>query len=109
MNNKTTISESVQNKYIEIHYNEKTIYTSDGPILIRLQGKIRCPVLNSNITPMVCFKIMDSPGWPRHMSPDICENQANCFICKSIKKNMLKRGSYAKTGKTINKTKVSEK
>jgi hypothetical protein len=94
---KTTISRSVQDKHIEIHYNQKTIYTSDGPIMIRLQGKIHCPVLNTGITPMVCAKLMDSSGWPRCMDSSICEHQANCFISKSIKKNMAKKVGHGKT------------
>lgn len=98
MNKKTTISKSIQDKYVEIHYNQKTVYTSDGPIMIRLQGKIHCPVLNSSITPMVCAKLMDSHGWPRYFSPGICEHQAGCFISKSIKKNMTKKAGHAKSG-----------
>lgn len=92
MKKNTTLTKSIQDKHLEIHYNEKTIHTLNGPVSIRLQGKIFCPILNQKITSMVCAKVMDSPGWPRHVDKDVCECQANCFISKSIQKNMSKRG-----------------
>jgi len=88
-----TTSDSIQDKHLEIHYDEKTINTRKGLVKIRLKGKIFCPVLNSRITPLVCSKLMDADGWPRSIDPNICSKQAGCFIYKSIKKNMSKKVS----------------
>ncbi len=83
-----SVSASIYTKFLEIHYNQKVINTHNGPISIRLKGKISCPVLNKRITPLVCSRLMDSVGWPRNMCPNICDVQAGCFIYKSIKKNI---------------------
>ena len=91
MDKNPAVSSSIQDKHLEVHYNEKTISTYNGPVEIRLQGKIFCPVLNAKITPLVCSKLMDVEGWPRSIDPHVCDQQATCFIYKSIKKNMSKR------------------
>ena len=84
---KPTIYESIHNKNLEVRYDEKYIKTSQGVKQIKLRGKINCPVLNEKITPIVCSKYMDSEGWPRSISPCICEN-AECYIYKSINRNV---------------------
>lgn len=87
MKKKNTISKSIQDKHMEVHYNEKTINVDGKTIHIELQGKISCPILNNKISSLVCSKLMDQPGWPRNSCSDICD-QANCKIYKSIKKNV---------------------
>lgn len=87
----TTLTKSIYDKHLEVHYDCKTINTRSGPVEIKLQGKIFCPVLNQKITPIVCSKIMDYDGWPRSIDPNVCTKQASCYICKSISKNMSKK------------------
>lgn len=87
MHNNPKVTNSIYNKSLEIHYNEKYVNTPKGRINIRLQGKIYCKVLNNRITPIVCSKLMDSPNWPRCIDPTICDKQAMCYIYKSIQKN----------------------
>jgi len=87
MKNNTSITDSIQNKHTEIHYNEKYIHVKNKDIHIQLQGKITCPVLNSKVSSLVCSKLMDQEGWPRNCNPEICDS-ANCKIHKSIKKNI---------------------
>jgi hypothetical protein len=82
------VTKAIYDKHLEIHYNNKSIVTHNGIIDIRLKGKISCPILNKKITPIVCAKMMDSIGWPRNIDPSLCETQAECFIYKSILKNM---------------------
>jgi len=83
---KEKVSASVQNKYLEIHYDEKELHTQSGTVKLRLKGKIHCPVLNQRISWIVCCKFMDKPGWPRNLDPDICTCGANCFIHRSLQK-----------------------
>ena len=95
--------------HVEVHYNNKMIYTNDGPVTIRLQGKIFCPVLNQKITPMVCAKLMDYPGWPRNIDKNVCECQADCFIFKSIQKNMSKGNKNVTKNKSNTKVSTRKK
>lgn len=100
MDKKRKVSESIQNKHTEIHYNVATINTPDGPQRIYLQGKIQCPVLNQKISSIVCYKLMDFPGWPRNVDPCICTQGAQCFVSKSINKHISKKkGKTDGTGK----------
>lgn len=91
MTKKEKVSASVQDKYKEILYDEKQINTKSGPVKLRLQGKINCPVLNHRISWIVCCKFMDKPGWPRAIDPNICCDGANCFVYKSLQKNSKKK------------------
>jgi len=85
---KKDLTKSVYDKHLEVQYNEKYLNTTDGIVHIQLKGKIFCPVLNHKISSIVCCKMMDKEGWPRSICPDVCENQAHCFISKSIKKHV---------------------
>ena len=76
--------DSIYSKRTEIWYNEWKI----GPgfqTKLELKGKIKCPVLNINISSLVCSKIMDKDTWPRNIDPDVC-NKCSCFINLSIAK-----------------------
>jgi len=83
----SALSNSIQDKNVEVHYDSKTIKSNKGYFKVLLQGKIQCKVLNCKITPLVCAMTMETKGWPRQIDGDIC-NKMGCFICKSIKKNM---------------------
>jgi len=96
MKKKMSVSESIQNKHVEVHYNEKHIHINGKKIHIQLQGKISCPVLNTKISSLVCSKLMDNKEWPRNCDSCICDN-ANCKIYKSIKKNIEGRNDGRKT------------
>lgn len=87
MTNKSLeISKSIQDKNIEIHYNSKHIRNQDGQLIhINMHGKIRCPILNEQISSVICSKIMDKEGWPRAIDPDICK-KCDCYINLSIAK-----------------------
>ncbi len=92
-----TIAKTIQDKHLEVKYNEKTITIDNKQIHVELQGKINCPILNQKISSLVCSKLMDQNGWPRHSCSDICD-QANCKIYKSIKKNVnIKNEKSTKT------------
>ena len=99
MKTKNTISKAIQDKHVEVHYNEKYLNINGEDIHIELQGKIHCPILNSRISSLVCSKLMDQNGWPRKCDSCCCDN-ANCKIYKSIKKNIAtkndKRNSQKK-------------
>lgn len=78
--------DSIYNKQLEIHYNEKHSKSKKGkPFKLNLQGKIKCPLLNTRISPIVCSKMMDDKGWPRNIQPNACKD-CDCFINLSIKK-----------------------
>ena len=80
------VSKSIQDKHLEVHYNEKKIRTREGKIVaINLQGKIKCPVLNQAISSIVCSKLMDKEGWPRFVDQAICK-KCNCFVHLSIRR-----------------------
>ena len=80
------IMNSVYNRRTEIHYNQWYIRTNEGKqVKIELQGKIRCPLLNTNISSLVCSKLMDKQDWPREIDENICK-KCNCFINLSISK-----------------------
>ena len=81
-----SIINAVYNKRTEIHYNQWFIRTPEGnEVKIELQGKIKCPLLNTNISSLACSKLMDKSDWPRGIDPEICK-KCNCFINLSIKK-----------------------
>jgi hypothetical protein len=77
---------SIYNKRTEIHYNSWYIRTADNQqVKIELQGKIKCPLLNANVSSLVCSKLMDKADWPRGVDPDACK-KCDCFINLSIRK-----------------------
>jgi len=80
----------IQDKHMEVKYNEKFIVINNKRIHIEMQGKINCPVLNTKISSLTCSKFMEQKGWPRHIDNHICD-RANCKIYKSIQKNMANR------------------
>lgn len=84
------VAKSIQDKHVEIHYNEKHININGESIHIDMQGKINCPVLNNRISSLVCSKLMDQLGWPRNCDSEICK-KANCKINESIRKNVANR------------------
>lgn len=78
--------ESMYNARTEIHYNSWYIRDKENKqIKLELQGKIKCPLLNTNISSLVCSKLMDKNGWPRSIDENACK-KCNCFISLSIKK-----------------------
>ena len=90
---------SIQDKNVEVHYNEKRIRVGNKDIHIEMQGKISCPVLNSKISSLTCSKLMEQNGWPRAIDECVCDN-AHCKIYKSIQKNMANRNGKHTTRKT---------
>lgn len=100
--------ESIYNKRLEIHYNEKQIRTDKGiRARIELKGKIRCPLLNIGISSVVCSNLMDKPDWPRYIDPSCCK-RCNCYVALSIKKYKSKGNTNEKDGKE-NKETVSNR
>lgn len=86
MNSKSKeVINSIYNKKTEVHYNEWFIYPDNKPIKLELQGKIKCPLLNTGISSLVCSKLMDKNGWPRSIDDEICD-KCSCYIHKSIRK-----------------------
>ena len=78
--------DSIYNKRTEIHYNTWYIKPAkDKKVKIELQGKIKCPLLNTNISSLVCSKLMDREDWPRGIENTICR-ECGCFINLSIQK-----------------------
>lgn len=78
--------ESIYNKKLEIHYNEWYVRDRENkPVKIELQGKIKCPLVNTQISSLACSKIMDKAGWPRAIDETACK-RCNCYISVSIKK-----------------------
>ena len=65
--------------------NEWYIKTDQSSTKIELKGKIKCPLLNTNISSLVCSKLMDRTDWPRGIDKDVCK-KCNCFIHLSISK-----------------------
>jgi hypothetical protein len=98
MKQKNSVTKAIQDKHVEVHYNEKQLYVNGENIHIELQGKINCPVLNSRISSLVCSKLMDQNGWPRNCDSCICDN-AHCKIYKSIKKNIADKNDRRYTKK----------
>lgn len=84
---KKELIDSIYNKRTEIHYNEYYI----GPEIngfqakYELQGKIKCPVLNTNISSLACSRLMDREDWPRGIDKEVCK-KCDCFINISISK-----------------------
>jgi len=81
---------SIQDKHVEVNYNEKRIHVGNREVHIEMQGKISCPVLNTKVSSLTCSKLMEQKGWPREIDECICDN-AHCKIYKSIQKNMASR------------------
>lgn len=79
------VIKAIFDKRSEIHYNEWYIHTSTGKIKINLKGKIKCPLLNTSISSLVCSKIMDRKSWPREIDPNVCK-KCDCYINLSINK-----------------------
>ena len=77
---------SIYNKALEVHYNEWYIRNKEGKLVkLNLQGKIKCPVLNSSISSLTCSHVMEYNGWPRNVDKEVCK-KCDCFINLSIKK-----------------------
>lgn len=95
------LSQSIVDKHKEVMYNEKTMkkQVRGEPIKVRLQGKINCKILNCKISSLVCSKLMDQSGWPRHIDENVCDYQGNCHIHKAIIKNSMKGKTYDKRKK----------
>jgi len=83
MDRRESVSKSVWDKHLEIHYNE---FLTENKTRIQLKGNIRCPVLNEKVSSLVCKKLMDLYGWPRYLRKDICA-QCNC----NMKEQLLQR------------------
>ena len=82
--NTNPVIDSIYDKRLEIHYNEWVIRDRDNkPVKIDLQGKIKCPLVNMQVSSLVCSKIMDKEGWPRAIDPDVCK-KCNCYVYVSI-------------------------
>ena len=79
------VVKSIYDKKLEIHYNEWIIRKDGKKVKLELKGKIKCPVLNENVSSMTCSILMDKEDWPRNICPDIC-SKCNCFIHLSIAK-----------------------
>lgn len=78
--------QSIYNKQLEVQYNEQKIRLKDGKkVKLDLQGKIKCPILNTQISSVTCSKLMDKTDWPRGIDQNICK-KCNCFIHLSIQK-----------------------
>lgn len=87
---------SIYDKHLEVHYDEKRIKLKGGKdVKIQLQGKIKCPLLNSNISSIVCSKIMDNEGWPRKINPNICK-ECECYVYLSIQKFQERKKTWNK-------------
>ena len=74
MSKKTTIANSIQDKHLEVHYDEKTTKTNNGPVPVRLQGKIQCPVLNYQPVETIVWA-----GFPVH--PVGGQRREKVFFC----------------------------
>lgn len=77
--------DSIHNKRTEIWYNEWYSKSESGNTKIELKGKIKCPVLNTNISSLVCSRLMDKEDWPRGIDQEVCK-KCDCFIYLSIAK-----------------------
>jgi hypothetical protein len=83
---RSNLIKSIYDKNLEIRYNELVVRNKEGKqVKIELKGKIKCPLLNTQISSIVCSKIMDRLDWPRGIDPDICQ-ECNCFVNLSIKR-----------------------
>ena len=86
-----TITTSIYDKRLEIHYNEWYIRNKEGKVRkLELQGKIKCPLLNAQVSSIVCSKLMDKLGWPRAIDEAACE-KCFCWINLSISKFQKKK------------------
>ena len=86
MSKNPEVSEAIYNAHREVQYNEYSFRNKYGAwINLDLTGKIKCPLLNKNISHHVCSHIMDKPTWPRGIDEHVCK-KCNCFINMSIKK-----------------------
>lgn len=84
------VTKAIYDKKLEIQYNEWYIHTPKGKIKIDLQGKIKCPLINTSISPITCSKIMDRKDWPRGIDINICK-KCDCYINLSIQKFQNKK------------------
>jgi predicted secreted Zn-dependent protease len=85
------VLKAIYDKRTEIHYNKMEIHSRSGDkIKLNLQGKIKCPMLNTNISSITCSKMMEKDGWPRNIDPEVCK-KCHCFVSVSIKKFQEKR------------------
>ena len=83
--------ESIYNKKTEVHYNSWFIKDRNNKrIKLELQGKIKCPLLNTNISSLACSKLMDRQGWPRAIDENACK-KCDCFVSLSILKFQAKK------------------
>lgn len=92
---------SIYDKNLEIHYNKIVFRNKENQqVKLELQGKIKCPALNCNISSIVCSSLMDRTGWPRSIDSEICK-KCNCFISVSINKfKTIKSGGKDDTRRT---------
>jgi len=80
------ITESIWNTNLEVQYNEYAFKNRNGEwVKIDLTGKIKCPIINANVSHQVCSHLMDKETWPRGIDPNICK-KSSCYINMSIKK-----------------------
>lgn len=90
------LTTSVYDKHLEVHYNEWFVRNRDGQrIKLNLQGKIKCPLLNSSVSSLACSSIMDRPGWPRDIDENSCK-KCDCYIYISIRKFQERKHSKGK-------------
>lgn len=90
------VSKSILDKNLEIHYNEaKTKNRNGRTVPLNLQGKIKCPILNQQISSIVCSMLMDKEDWPRGIDENICK-KCKCYIYISIKKFQEKKNDNIK-------------
>lgn len=86
MKENTDLSISIQNAALEVRYNEYSFFNKNGEkIKIDMTGKIKCSVLNTNVSHQTCSHLMDKETWPRGIDPNICK-KCGCYINMSIKK-----------------------
>jgi len=86
MKNNPAVSQAIVSAYREVQYNEYSFRNRNGErVNIDLTGKIKCPVINANISHQVCSNLMDKDTWPRGVDPNICK-KCSCYINMSIKK-----------------------
>lgn len=98
MNYNKDLVDSIYNKRLEIHYNEWYVRDKENkPVKIDLQGKIKCPLMNTQISSLACSKIMEREGWPRAIDESICR-RCNCYVSVSIKRFQERKEKTNGTG-----------
>jgi hypothetical protein len=92
--------DSLYSKRLEIHYNSWYIRNKENKLIkLELQGKIKCPLLNTHISSLTCSKIMDRPGWPRAIDESVCK-RCDCYVSLSINKFKAQKEKTNVTGKS---------